>query len=248
MAPMVHWPEVMMSYESEEHLLFSADAFGKFGARGMDEPWDDEARRYYLNIVGKYGPQVQAVLKKAAALDIRTILPLHGPDLDETIPHVLDLYQKWSTYTPEIENGVLIAYASLHGNTAGAAERLADILDTKTDGDILLADLARVDPAEALSCAFQYRRVVFAASTYNAGVMPFMDDFLHHLKAKNWQNHVVGLIENGSWAPMAGKVMKAELEGVKNVTVVDPVVSIRGALKESDLPALEALADAILNA
>lgn len=247
-APMVHWPEVMMSYESEEQILFSADAFGKFGARAAQEPWDDEARRYYLNIVGKYGPQVQAVLKKASGLAIRTILPLHGPDLDETIPHVLDLYQKWSTYTPEIENGVLIAYASLHGNTAGAAERLADLLDAKTDGDILLADLARVDPAEALACAFQYKRIIFAASTYNAGIMPFMDDFLHHLKSKNWQNRVVGLMENGSWAPMAAKCMKAELEGVKNLSFVEPVVTLRGALKETDLPSLEALADAILNA
>ncbi|MBR1683585.1 MAG: FprA family A-type flavoprotein [Clostridia bacterium] len=245
-APMVHWPEVMMSYESTEKVLFSADAFGKFGARAAEEPWDDEARRYYLNIVGKYGPQVQAVLKKAAGLDIQTICPLHGPELDETIPHVLDLYQKWSTYTPEIEDGVFIAYASLHGNTALAAERLAEIIDGKISGDVLLADLARDDSAEALSCAFQYKRVVLAASTYNAGLMPFMDDFLHHLKAKNWQNHVVGLIENGSWAPMAAKTMKAELEGVKNITVVEPVVSIRGAVKEADLASLNALADAIL--
>ena len=245
-APMVHWPEVMMSYETSEKILFSADAFGKFGIRDAEEPWDDEARRYYYNIVGKYGPQVQAVLKKAAGLEISTICPLHGPDLDETIPHVLDLYQAWSTYTPENTDSVFIAYASLHGNTAAAVEMIAELIDVRGKGDIYMADLARVDMSEALAAAFQHKRIILAASTYNAGLMPFMEDFLHHLKAKNWQNHTVGLIENGSWAPMAAKVMKAELEGCKNITVLEPVVTLKGAPKESNMPQMDALAAAIL--
>ena len=230
-APMVHWPEVMMTYEESEKLLFSADAFGQFGALDEMPDWDvDEARRYYLNIVGKYGPQVQAVLKKAAGLSIRTICPLHGPTLDETIPHVLEKYQLWSTYAPESE-GVLIAYASLHGNTAAAAERLADILDQRGCPDVVLADLARVDPAEALAYAFRFGKVVLCASTYNAGLMPFMEDFLHHLKAKNWQKRTVGLVENGSWAPMAAKTMREALAGMKDITVLEPAVTIKGAPK-----------------
>ena len=244
-APMVHWPEVMFSYEESEQGLFSADAFGKFGALDMEDDWDDEARRYYLNIVGKYGPQVQAVLKKAAGLSIRTICPLHGPTLDETIPHVLEKYQLWSTYTPEAE-GVLIAYASLHGNTAAVAEKLADTLDKKGCPEVMLCDLARNDFSEALAQAFRFGKVVLAASTYNAGTMPFMEDFINHLRAKNWQKRTVGLVENGSWAPMAAKNMKAQLEGLKELTFLEPVVTIKGAPKTSDLPAIEALADALM--
>ncbi len=248
MAPMVHWPEVMMSYDAKDHTLFSADAFGQFGALDSAAEWnDDEARRYYLNIVGKYGTQVQAVLKKAAGLEIETICPLHGPMLTDSIAHVLEKYQLWSTYTPE-DNGILIAYASLHGNTAAVCEKLADILDQRGCGDIMLADLARDDDAEALARAFQYGKIVLAASTYNAGVMPAMDDFLHHLKAKNWQKRTVALIENGSWAPMAAKTMRGELETLKDITILEPVVTLRGAPKKTDIPALEALADALVNA
>lgn len=246
MAPMVHWPEVMMSYEDSEKILFSADAFGRFGEMETEPlSWDDEGRRYYTNIVGKYGPQVQAVLKKAAVLDIASICPLHGPVLDATIPHVLELYQKWSTYTPE-SDGILIAYASLHGNTEVAADRLADILDKKSGRDIMLADLARVDESEALSCAFRFSTIVLCASTYNAGIMPAMEDFLHHIKAKNLQKRRIGLMENGSWAPNSAKCMRAALEGLKDLEIVEPVVTIRGALKKTDDAALEALADALL--
>ena len=247
MAPMVHWPEVMMSYEESEKVLFSADAFGQFGALDVLPGWDDdEARRYYLNIVGKYGPQVQAVLKKAAGLDIAAILPLHGPVLEgEALAHAVEKTALWASYAPESE-GVFIAYASLHGNTAAAAERLADILDQRGCPDVVLGDLARVDSAEALACAFRYGRVVLCASTYNAGLMPFMEDFLHHLKAKNWQKRTVGLMENGSWAPMAGKVMRELLAGMKEITVLEPAVTLRGAPKATDVPALEALADALL--
>ena len=246
-APMVHWPEVMMSYEDSEKVLFSADAFGQFGALDMMPEWDDdEARRYYLNIVGKYGPQVQAVLKKAAGLDIAAILPLHGPVLEgEAAAHAVEKTALWASYAPESE-GVFIAYASLHGNTAAAAERLADILDQRGCPDVVLGDLARVDSAEALACAFRYGKVVLCASTYNAGLMPFMEDFLHHLKAKNWQKRTVGLMENGSWAPMAGKVMRELLAGMKEITVLEPAVTLKGAPKATDVPALEALADALL--
>ena len=245
-APMVHWPEVMMSYEESEKLLFSADAFGQFGALDEMPDWDeDEAARYYFNIVGKYGPQVQAVLKKAAGLDIAAVLPLHGPVLSDELPRVLACYGAWSTYTPDLD-GVFIAYASLHGNTAAVAERLADIIDQKGCGDVFLADLNRVDPAEALTWAFRFGKVVLCASTYNAGVMPFMEDFIHHLKAKNWQKRTVGLVENGSWAPMAAKVMRELLSSQKELTVLEPAVTVRGALKTADLPALEALADALL--
>ncbi|MBQ6174015.1 MAG: FprA family A-type flavoprotein [Clostridia bacterium] len=245
-APMVHWPEVMMSYEESEKLLFSADAFGQFGALDEMPDWDeDEAARYYFNIVGKYGPQVQAVLKKAAGLDIAAVLPLHGPVLSDELPRVLACYGAWSTYTPDLD-GVFIAYASLHGNTAAVAERLADIIDRKGCGDVFLADLNRVDPAEALTWAFRFGKVVLCASTYNAGVMPFMEDFIHHLKAKNWQKRTVGLVENGSWAPMAAKVMRELLSTQKELTVLEPAVTVRGALKTADLPALEALADALL--
>ena len=247
MAPMVHWPEVMLSYEETEKVLFSADAFGQFGALDEMPEWDDdEARRYYLNIVGKYGTQVQAVLKKAAGLEIAEILPLHGPSLrGEAIAHAVEKYGVWASYAPESE-GVFIAYASLHGNTAAAAEKLADILDQRGCPDVVLADLARVDPAEALAFCFRYGKIVLCASTYNAGIMPFMEDFLHHLKAKNWQKRTVGLMENGSWAPMAAKGMREALAGLKDITVLEPAVTIKGAPKTTDIPQLEALADALL--
>ena len=247
MAPMVHWPEVMMAYDSADKVLFSADAFGKFGALDVEEDWDCEARRYYFNIVGKYGPQVLAVLKKAAALDIEAICPLHGPVLTDTIPHVLELYTTWASYGVESE-GVFIAYATLHGNTAAAAEKLAAILRQKGAAKVSVADLARDDMAEAIEDAFRYGKVVLAASTYDAGVMPAMADFLHHLQGKNYQKRRVALVENGCWAPMAAKGMRALLEGMKEIAVIEPVVTIRGAVKPADEQALEALADALMQA
>lgn len=243
LAPMVHWPEVMMAYESTEKVLFSADAFGKFGALDVDEPWDDEARRYYLNIVGKYGPQVQAVLKKAAALSIETICPLHGPILTDLIPHVLEKYNLWSSYAPE-NDGVLVAYASLHGNTAKAAHNLAEQLKAK-GVSCALCDLAREDSAQALALAFQYGKVVLAASSYNAGMMPAMEDFLHHLKGKNYQKRTVALMENASWAPSAVKNMKEILGQMKEITIIEPTVTIRGAVKPDDEAAIAALADVL---
>ena len=246
MAPMVHWPEVMVAYDSCDKVLFSADGFGKFGALDVDEPWDDEARRYYFNIVGKYGAPVQALLKKAAGLDIQIVCPLHGPVLKETIPHVLDLYQTWSSYGVESE-GIVIAYATLHGNTGMAARKLEEILRQKGCGNVVVMDLARTDTAKALENAFRYGKIVLAASSYNAGLMPYMEDFLHHLAAKAYQKRTVALIENGSWAPSAAKTMREILSGMKEITVVEPVVTVRGVLKESDIPALEALADALLS-
>ena len=236
-----------MAYDSTDKVLFSADAFGKFGALDANEEWDCEARRYYFNIVGKYGPQVLAVLKKAAALDIATICPLHGPVLTDTIPHVLKLYTTWASYGVESE-GVFIAYATLHGNTANAAEKLADMLRAKGAAKVSVADLARDDMAEAVEDAFRYGRVVLAASSYDAGVMPAMADFLHHLQSKNWQKRKVALVENGCWAPTAARTMRALLEGMKDITVIDPVVTIRGAVKPADEQALEALADAVMQA
>ena len=244
-APMVHWPEVMMTYDKCDQVLFSADGFGKFGALDTDEAWDDEARRYYFNIVGKYGPQVQSVLKKAAGLDIRAICPLHGPVLKEDLGHYLDKYNIWSSYGVESE-GVFIACASIHGHTAAAMEKLAEILKAKGCPKVAMADLTRDDTAKALENAFRYGKVVLAAASYNAGVMPAMEDFLHHLKGKNYQKRTVALVENGSWAPTAARTMREILGQTKDITVVEPAVTIRGALKDSDLPALEALADAIL--
>ena len=244
-APMVHWPEVMMTYDKCDKVLFSADGFGKFGALDTDEAWDDEARRYYFNIVGKYGPQVQSVLKKAAGLDIRAICPLHGPVLKEDLGHYLDKYNIWSSYGVESE-GVFIACASIHGHTAAAMEKLAEILKAKGCPKVVMADLTRDDTAKALENAFRYGKVVLAAASYNAGVMPAMEDFLHHLKGKNYQKRTVALVENGSWAPTAARTMREILGQAKDITVVEPAVTIRGALKDSDLPALEALADAIL--
>ena len=244
-APMVHWPEVLMTYDKCDKVLFSADAFGKFGALDTDEDWDCEARRYYFNIVGKYGPQVQAVLKKAAGLDIQIICPLHGPILKEDLGHYLNKYDIWSSYGVESE-GVFIACASIHGHTAAAVEKLSEILKAKGCPKVAMADLTRDDMAEALEDAFRYGKVVLAAVSYNAGVMPAMEDFLHHLKGKNYQKRTVALMENGSWAPTAARAMREILGQMKDITVVEPAVTIRGALKDSDLPALEALADAIL--
>ena len=244
-APMVHWPEVMVSYDSCDKVLFSADGFGKFGALDADEDWDCEARRYYFNIVGKYGPQVQALMKKAAGLDIQVICPLHGPILKESIAHVVDKYQIWSSYGVESE-GVFIAYTSFHGNTEDAAKKMAEILEKKGCPKVAISDLAREDMAEALEDAFRYGKIVLAAPSYNASVMPFMEDFLHHLQGKNYQKRTVALVENGSWAPSAAKSMRAMLEQMKEITVIEPVVTIRGAFKESDIAALEAAADALL--
>ena len=253
-APMVHWPEVIMSFDATTGTLFSADAFGSFNALdgnmyadqvNFQENWLDEARRYFCNIVGKYGPQVQALLKKAAGLDIQIICPLHGPVLKEHLDHYLEKYQIWSSYGVESE-GVFVAYASLHGNTAQAARKLKEILESKGCPEVVIADLARGDMAEALEDAFRYGKIVLAAATYNAGIMPFMEDFLHHLKAKNYQKRTVGLMENGSWAPFAVKGMTDILATMKDITILPETVTLRGPAKESDLPALEALADALL--
>lgn len=246
MAPMVHWPEVMVTYESSEKILFSADGFGKFGALSLTEnaDWACEARRYYFNIVGKYGAPVQTLLKKASALDIKTICPLHGPVLSDNLGYYLDLYNTWSSYQPE-SKGVFIAYASIHGNTAYAAEQFAEMLRNKGVDNVVITDLSRCDIAEAVEDAFRYDRMVLAAASYDAGVFPIMQDFLHHLQAKAFQNRTVGLIENGSWAPTAAKTMRNILETMKNITIVEPVVTIKSVLKATDIPALEQLADAI---
>ena len=240
-APMVHWPDVLVAYEESEKILFSADAFGKFGAlsKTEDEDWDCEARRYYINICGKFGPQVQALLKKLSGLEISTICPLHGPILDKNLGYYINLYDTWSSYRPETE-GVFIAYASLHGNTAEAAEYLAKKLEEK-GVKLEIADLARSDLAENIEGAFRYDRIVLAAATYEAGLHPLMSDFLHHLKGKGFCNRKVALIENGTWAPMAAKVMKAELEQMKGITLYDRVVTIRSAVTNENLRELDAL-------
>lgn len=245
--PMVHWPEVMMTYESSEKILFSADAFGKFGALSLteDADWACEARRYYFNIVGKYGGPVQTLLKKASALDIKTICPLHGPVLKDNLSYYIDLYNTWSSYKPE-NKGILIAYASIHGNTGAAAERLGDILREKGVEKVVVSDLSREDMAEVIEDAFRYDRMILAAASYDAGVFPCMQDFLNHLQSKAYQNRKVGILENGSWAPTAARTMKAMLETMKNIDIAEPVVTIKSTLKESDLPALEALAEAML--
>ena len=246
MAPMVHWPEVMVTYESSEKVLFSADGFGKFGALSLTEnaDWACEARRYYFNIVGKYGAPVQTLLKKASELDIKTICPLHGPVLSDNLGYYIDLYNTWSSYQPE-SKGVFIAYASIHGNTAYAAEQFAEMLRNKGVDNVVITDLSRCDIAEAVEDAFRYDRMVLAAASYDAGVFPIMQDFLHHLQAKAFQNRTVGLIENGSWAPTAAKTMRNILETMKNITIVEPVVTIKSVLKETDIPALDQLADAL---
>jgi len=245
MAPMVHWPEVMVVYEKTEKVLFSADAFGKFGALDAEEDWTCEARRYYFNIVGKYGMQVQALLKKASALDIRMICPLHGPVLSDNLDFYLGKYQTWSSYEPE-DRGVLIAYASIHGNTGMAAERLAELLREKGVEKVVVSDLAREDMAEVIEDAFRYDRMVLAAATYDAGVFPCMESFLARLRSKNYQKRTVGIIENGSWAPMAGKVMKESLSQMKEITITEPVVTIRSTLNAASEAQLELLAQALL--
>ena len=247
MAPMVHWPEVMVEYEKSEKILFSADGFGKFGALDTDEDWACEARRYYFNIVGKYGAQVQALLKKASALDIQTICPLHGPILKENLEYYIGKYMTWSSYEPE-DKGILIAYASIHGNTAKAAKKLKEILESKGAEKVTITDLARDDMAEAIEDAFRYDRMILAAASYDAGVFPCMEDFLHHLKSKAYQKRTVGLLENGSWAPSAARTMKAVVEQMKNVSIVEPVVTIKSTMKDSDIENMEKLADAIINA
>ena len=244
-APMVHWPEVMVSYEQSEKVLFAADAFGKFGALCNEGSWDCEARRYYINICGKYGAQVQTLLKKAATLDIAMICPLHGPVLTENLSHYIGLYDIWSKYEPETE-GVLVAYASIHGGTAAAANRLADILREKGAPKVVVTDLSRCDMAEAVEDAFRYSHMVVCAASYDADVFPPMHDFLHHLKLKNYQNRRVAIVENGSWAPTAGRVMRAMLEGMKNIAIVETMVTIRSRMKESDQPAMEQLAVELL--
>ena len=241
MAPMVHWPEVMVTYEQSEKVLFSADGFGKFGSLSVEEPWEDEARRYFINIVGKYGAPVQTLLKKAATLDIAMICPLHGPVLTENLGHYIGLYDTWSSYRPE-EKGILIAYASIYGNTRKAAEALADEL-TRAGQQVCVMDLCRCDLAEAVSNAFRYDRLVLACATYDGGMYLPMEDYLNHLKAKNFQKRKVGLMENGSWAPMAAKKMREALEGMKEITFCDTVVTIRSAMKENDLPQIQKLAE-----
>ena len=245
MAPMVHWPEVMVTYDQQDKVLFSADGFGKFGALAHEEEWACEARRYYFNICGKYGAQVQALLKKAATLDIACICPLHGPILKENLGYYIGLYDTWSKYEVETE-GVFIAYASIHGGTKKAAEKMAEILRTKGAPKVSIADLCRDDMAEAVEDAFRMDKLIVAAASYDADVFPPMYDFLHHLKLKAYQKRRVGIIENGSWAPCAGRVMKGMLETMKDIEIVEPMVTIRSAMKQGDIPALEALADAML--
>lgn len=245
MAPMVHWPEVMVAYESTEKILFSADGFGKFGALDAEEDWACEARRYYFNIVGKYGVQVQNLLKKAATLDIQTICPLHGPILKENLGYYLNLYDIWSSYGVEAE-GVFIAYASIHGNTAAAAQKMAEILKAKGAPKVAIADLSRADVAECVEDAFKYGKVILAASSYDAGVFPPMENFLHHLKSKNYQKRRIGLIENGTWAPCSGKVMRSILETMKSIDICDTVVTIKSSMKADNVAAMEQLADEIL--
>lgn len=245
MAPMVHWPEVMVTYEASEKILFSADGFGKFGALSVEEDWTDEARRYFINIVGKYGAQVQNLLKKAATLDIAMICPLHGPVLKEELGYYIGKYLTWSSYEPE-EDGIVIACASIHGNTKKAMLKFADILKEKGAENVKFFDLSRDDMAEAIAEAYQYSKLVVACPTYDGVLFPCMEDFLYHLKIKNFQNRKAAIVENGSWAPMSGKLMKAYLEGMKNITLVEPTVTIKSTMSEKNLEELNALADALL--
>lgn len=245
MAPMVHWPEVMVTYEQHEKILFSADGFGKFGALDTDEDWTDEARRYYINIVGKYGAQVQALLKKASTLDIKMICPLHGPILKENLGFYLEKYNIWSSYTSEDE-GVLVAYASIHGNTKNAAKLLVEKLKARGIQHIAVADLTRDDMAQAVSDAFRYNRMIVAASSYDAGVFPCMETFLRKLKAKAYQNRRVAIVENGSWAPTAAKCMRAILEEMKNIQLCGQTVTVKSAVKPETLEAFDAMLDELL--
>lgn len=241
-APMVHWPEVIVTYDSTDKVLFSADGFGKFGALDVEEDWADEARRYYIGIVGKYGAQVQALLKKAAALDIAIICPLHGPVLNENLGYYLDKYNTWSSYAVEDE-GVVIAYTSVYGHTKEAVEELAEKLNQRGCPNVVVADLARCDMAEAVADAFRYSKLVLATTTYNATIFPYMQNFIDHLTARNYQGRTVGMIENGAWAPMAAKVMKKMLETSKNLTYTDTTVTVKCALNDASRAQIDALAD-----
>ena len=245
MAPMVHWPEVMVTYEQTEKILFSADGFGKFGALDVNEEWDCEARRYYFGIVGKYGMQVQALLKKAATLDIQMICPLHGPILKENLGYYIDKYNTWSSYKPE-EEGIYIACSSIYGNTLKAAQKLAEILKEKGAKKVVLADLTKEDWAEAVEDAFRYSHLIVASSSYNAGLFPPMKQFLEHLKERNYQNRTVGIIENGSWAPSAGKCMKGTLEEMKNINKIEPIITIKSTMSDENISQMEEMADKIL--
>ena len=241
-APMVHWPEVIVTYDSTDKVLFSADGFGKFGALDVEEDWTDEARRYYIGIVGKYGAQVQALLKKAAALDIAIICPLHGPVLNENLGYYLDKYNTWSSYAVEDE-GVVIAYTSIYGHTKEAVEELAEKLNQRGCPNVVVADLARCDMAEVVADAFRYSKLVLATTTYNATIFPYMQSFIDHLTARNYQGRTVGMIENGAWAPMAAKVMKKMLETSKNLTYTDTTVTVKCALNDASRAQIDALAD-----
>lgn len=245
MAPMVHWPEVMLTYDKTDKILFSADAFGKFGALDTDEDWACEARRYYFNIVGKYGMQVQTLLKKAAGLDIAVICPLHGPILSENLEYYIGKYNTWSSYEPE-DKGITIAYASIHGNTGKAARKFAEMLKSKGEEKVSVFDLARDDMAEAVEDAFRYDRLVLAGASYDAGVFPCMEDFLHRLAHKGYRKRTVAIIENGSWAPTAARAMKNIVETMKDITLCETTVTIKSTLKESDMPNLEKLADELI--
>lgn len=246
MAPMVHWPEVMVEYEQTEKILFSADAFGKFGALDTEEDWDCEARRYYFNIVGKYGIQVQALLKKASTLDIKTICPLHGPILKEDLEHYINKYDIWSSYKPE-DDGVFIACSSIYGNTLEAVKQLKEILEEKGVKIVILTDLARDDMAEAIEDAFRYDKIIIASSSYNLGLFPPMEHFLNALKGKNYQSRKIGIIENGTWAPSAGKCMKEIVSQMKNLEVIEPMVTIKSTLNDESKKQLIELANNILN-
>lgn len=241
-APMVHWPEVMVTYDSTDKVLFAADGFGKFGALDREEPWDDEARRYFIGIVGKYGLQVQKLLKVAGTLDIRKICSLHGPVLTENLGHYIEKYDIWSSYRPE-EEGVVVAYTSVYGNTKKAAELLVDKLKEKGCPKVVIYDLARDDMSAAVADAFRYSKLVLATLTYNAGIYPFMQDFINRLTERSFQNRTIGLIENGSWAPTAAKVMKGMFEKSKNITWTENNVKVMSAVKEENVKEIEALAE-----
>lgn len=245
MAPMVHWPEVMVTYEQTEKILFTADGFGKFGTLDTEEDWDCEARRYYFGIVGKYGAQVQALLKKAATLDIKMICPLHGPILKENLNHYIEKYNIWSSYQPE-DDGVLIVCASIYGNTLLAAQKLKEILEEKGAKKVVLSDLVREDMAEAVEDAFRYDKLILAASSYNAGVFVPMQQFLHKLKERNYQNRKVGIMENGSWAPSAGKTMKNMLQEMKDITMVEPSITIQSTMKKENIEQMKKLAESMI--
>ena len=245
MAPMVHWPEVMVTYEQTEKILFSADGFGKFGAIEPEEEWDCEARRYYFGIVGKYGMQVQALLKKAANLDIQMICPLHGPILKDNLGYYIDKYNTWSSYKPE-EEGIYIACSSIYGNTLKTAEKLAEILKEKGAKKVVLGDLTKEDWAKAVGNAFKYSHLIVASSSYNAGVFPPMKQFLDRLKERNYQNRTVGIIENGSWAPSAGKCMKNVLQEMKDINIIEPIITIKSTMSNENIAQMEEMADKIL--